>query len=54
MLGLDYKMIRLRIYLTKGCIYAWFRFYNDNIENIPNLELGKFDFIESTGTWKTQ
>ncbi|XP_023332166.1 uncharacterized protein LOC111704239 isoform X2 [Eurytemora carolleeae] len=25
------------------------RFFNDKIENIPNLNLGKFDFIESTG-----
>ena len=25
------------------------RFYNDKIENIGQLGLGKFDFIESTG-----
>ena len=26
------------------------RFYNEKIENIPEMNLGKFDFIESTGT----
>ena len=36
MLGLDSKLIRLRIYLTQGCIYAWVRYYNDKIENIYN------------------
>ena len=31
-------------------IYCDFiRFYNDKIENIPELNLGKFDLVESSG-----
>ena len=34
---------------TETKVTKLFRFFNDKIENIPNLNLGKFDFIESTG-----